>query len=228
MPHRRRTPGSPQLPVEAFELMLTQSESDVLLLYDSCYNASTHFNCGNSSLEIIAASGFEDEAQDHRNFSFTRALVQILEKSTAPMSTAELHAKIFKRMAVMSSDGWDEGGRTTRRNTPIHVVCSKASRNQRILLCPQSIPELHSEFPSKNWQFKAVTQAQNPSISSDLQQGQPDSREPAEQHKGLLTIRLENGRENDKSIDTKEWLEWLRDCPPEARNISVGAIFRCD
>ncbi|KAK8088654.1 hypothetical protein PG997_003615 [Apiospora hydei] len=91
-----RNPDSPWLQWSAIQTLLERSLSDVLILLDCCAGAaSATFPNGNSTTETISASSWDAIAPDPGRYSFTNALIEVLQEwKHRTYSAAMLHAEL--------------------------------------------------------------------------------------------------------------------------------------
>ena len=81
------------------QVTLQTTFADVLTILDCCYATNTALTTPSGTKELLAASGFHDEAGGVDKNSFTSALIDILtEKKGAPHNVTMLHAFLVERM----------------------------------------------------------------------------------------------------------------------------------
>jgi len=219
MQDRTDAVDSPSLPSGGVQQLLEESESDVLLLYDSCHSSHPAVNVsGQGVTEVIAACGFETQAPAVGPHSFTNALVRELEEGFAdpPISIAELHGRIlgslksWKPGLLRNAQGqiWtNENGRPKyechKRRTPVHCFLTNETPYRSIMLAPLPPTEPTSLF-SGTEQIDQGTSTKSSSETMAYSAGEPDMgiptasspssillKPPKELHV-LLAVRLED------------------------------------
>lgn len=222
--------------------MLEEADSDVLLLFDCCHSAALptlDSRQGTSGVvEVIAACGYESIAAAVDKHSFTRALTEILAIASkgAPFSVGELHARVLSKLKCWAPDllvddkgdyrESQEGNLIYEhqpRRTPIYSILSGTNPRRSILL--GTLP--HSE--------SSVTSGEpTPSLSSTASSSTPGfgSTDTSSRKRKwslldtgsapcvILAVRLDEG-----GFDKQHWLEWIRDAPVEARDISIEGRY---
>ena len=84
----------------AIQTLLERSLSDCLILLDCCAGAaSATFPNGSSITETISASSWDAIAPDPGRYSFTNALIEVLQEwKHRTYSVAMLHAEVLARL----------------------------------------------------------------------------------------------------------------------------------
>jgi len=123
-----------------FESLWSQSKSDILQLFDSCY-ASAALTASNqrttSVMQLIAAASFEGHISQE-DMSFTRSLAYILSSSLSsntPISVHELHVRMLTQMNHLAPQNGVEW-----QKTPVHFTIQQQDAPRDILLAPLKPP----------------------------------------------------------------------------------------
>lgn len=200
--------------------------------------------------ELIAACGFGDVAAEVDEHSFTNALVQVLERSSEgpAFSTFELHSRIMRQLKkwvpspMKDAQGRyirDHRGRLVmepqRRSTPVHCSLTHERSRRTILLAPLPVPgrqgnletTLDGTFGTASRlmeSFMSMAMTCSPPLSN----GDVWPNKISIQPQIVITLKLgsEVGEGRHKP-DSHAWLEWLRNAPPEAKEIEIGATPVC-
>ena len=226
--------------------MLEEADADVLLLFDCCHSAAVpttdcHRRTG-GVVEVIAACGYETEAAEVDQHSFTKALTEILAIASKglPFSIGELHARVLSRLkcwaphlATDAEGNYIENaaGRLLYerqpRKTPIYSILCETLPRRSIVLGP--IQDLLSSSDSRSDQQSLISSpTTSPGESGSDEESNTSSKAcPADAvHSGiqfpqvLMAIRLDN-----QKFDLHAWIEWIRNAPPEARDIRVEGTY---
>jgi hypothetical protein len=132
----------------AVQTLFESAISDVLLLLDCCAAASSAPKGGTALTETIAACGWESIAAEPGRFSFTTALIEVLEEwVNRSFSVAMLHSKI---LSVLKHERPELLGGTRRvecRRTPVYIVTTENPEAVSIMLSRMP-PETKSDDPS--------------------------------------------------------------------------------
>ncbi|KAE9374104.1 hypothetical protein N431DRAFT_556511 [Stipitochalara longipes BDJ] len=118
-----RKKDGPSLDWSAVQTLFVSSTSDVLLLLDCCSAASSAPRGGIAVTETIAACGWESIAPEPGRFSFTSALIEVLDEwKGRTFSVAMLHSQI---LSVLKHERPELLGGTRRvecRRTPVYIM----------------------------------------------------------------------------------------------------------
>ena len=138
----------------AVQTLFESTISDVLLLLDCCSAASSAPKGGTALTETIAACGWESIAAEPGRFSFTSALIEVLDEwIKRTFSVAMLHSKV---LSVLKHERPELLGGTQRvecRRTPVYIVTTENHQAPSITLSHMKPPTLskraaHSSFES--------------------------------------------------------------------------------
>ncbi|KAK0645859.1 hypothetical protein B0T16DRAFT_428842 [Cercophora newfieldiana] len=223
-----RNPGSPWLQWSAIQTLLERSVSDVLILLDCCAGAaSATFPTGKSITETISASSWDAIAPDPGRYSFTNALIEVLQEWRLRIfSAAMLHAEVLARLKhprpILIN-----GKHFEARSTPVHFMMTSNHRAPSIEIgrvVPESRlpPSPPKEIPYR--QLPAPSQLPlmpDEAISQDLLV--PSSTEPNEdQPHVMISLALEE----DQKLDINAWEQWLGSFPALAKYVKVQGVFK--
>ena len=202
---------------------LEESESDFLLLFDCCnayHPPSRPSGSGRNVIEVISAVGFGAIAAEPGTDSFTHHLDEALAlaKRSGPIKVVRLHTEIIarlfpntpRRLRQGSSFVVDENGpveERSRRMCPLHYWLSGQSRS--ITLAPLSQPLQTVEKPLWKEAPPSVMPAPN-----DLTRDGVIQIQQATFPQVLVCFRVTR-----EDLDPVTWVKWLREAPPEARDL---------
>lgn len=110
----------------AVQTLFESASSDVLLLLDCCAAASSAPKASKTMTETIAACGWESIAAEPGRFSFTSALIEVLEEWVNRIfSVAMLHSKILDVLKHPRPERLGGTGRIECRRTPVYIVTTE-------------------------------------------------------------------------------------------------------
>ncbi|KAK3368188.1 hypothetical protein B0H63DRAFT_404453 [Podospora didyma] len=231
-----RRAGSPTLQWSAIQTLLERSISDVLILLDCCAGAaSATFPTGQSMTETISASSWDAIAPDPGRYSFTNALIEVLQEwRHKTFSAAMLHAEILARLKhprpILIN-----GKRFEARATPVHFMMTSNHKTPSIELCrlvPQTrqrpVPETRmiegrnvaSPFGSLPERPRVVDgrNAASPADALIPVTSEPNENEPHV----MISLALED----DQQLDLNAWEQWLASFPSIAKYVKVQGVFK--
>ncbi|THV48181.1 hypothetical protein BGAL_0263g00110 [Botrytis galanthina] len=136
--------GSPQMPSNGIQTLLEESNSDVLLLYDTCHSANTAISLNppaGSVTELIAACGFETTTSGGKN-SFTSAIVRELSSAATQgaVSVSELYNRVLTRKRNSPN--------RKRHATPVRCTLASDDDRTSIILEPLLPPPVIASHQS--------------------------------------------------------------------------------
>ncbi|KAK4123281.1 hypothetical protein N657DRAFT_574032 [Parathielavia appendiculata] len=232
-----RRPGSPWLQWSAIQTLLERSVSDVLILLDCCAGAaSATFPTGKSITETISASSWDAIAPDPGRYSFTNALIEVLEEwRQRTFSAAMLHAEILARLKhprpILIN-----GKHFEARSTPVHFmmtsnhrapsieVCRLVPRKQRPPSPPDELPYWGHPTPQPR-----LIEGRNPVEQYPLTHHlTPDFRIPraSEPNEDEPHVLISLALEDDQRLDLNDWKTWLAAFPAMAKYVKVQGVFK--
>jgi hypothetical protein len=245
---RNRDNPSIAVPSGGIQSMLEEADADVLLLLDCCHSAAVPTtDCQQRTggvVEVIAACGYETVAAEVDQHSFTKALTDILAMASKgrPFSVGELHSRVLSRLKCwtpqLATDG--EGkyienadGRLLYerqpRRTPIYSILCETMPRRSIVLGPLS--DL-SSCSSSDYDQETLSSNTSSTTSPPLSGSDEECDSPSESNhltaercgvhhpQVLLAIRLDEDR-----FDLQAWIEWVRNAPPDAKDIRVEGTY---
>lgn len=221
----------------AIQTLLERSISDILILLDCCAGAaSATFPTGQSITETISASSWDAIAPDPGRYSFTNALIEVLEEwRQRTFSAAMLHAEILARLKhprpILIN-----GKHFEARSTPVHFMMTSNHKAPSIELCklvpskskirsPPSPPgELtHWNLPSHPRMIEGRSQAADPYALTPPDFRLPATSEPNEDEPHVL---ISLALEDDQRLDLNDWETWLAAFPSIAKYVKVQGVFK--
>ncbi|KAF6809993.1 hypothetical protein CSOJ01_06604 [Colletotrichum sojae] len=216
-----RHPDSPWLQWSAIQTLLERSASDVLILLDCCAGAaSATFPNGNSITETISASSWDAIAPDPGRYSFTNALIEVLQEwRLRTFSAAMLHAEVLARLKHPRPITIN-GKVFEARSTPVHFMMTSNHKAPSIEMCRVVPAEARPPSPPQDAASgievtEEVTRGRGP--------GAPASGEPNEDTPHvMISLALEDNQE----LDLNAWEQWLANFPALARYVKVQGVFK--
>ena len=224
-----RRPGSPWLQWSAIQTLLERSVSDILILLDCCAGAaSATFPTGQSITETISASSWDAIAPDPGRYSFTNALIEVLEEwRQRTFSAAMLHAEILARLKhprpILIN-----GKHFEARSTPVHFMMTANHKAPSIEMC-RLVPKsrLPPSPPNEvaQWNRPRMIEGRNPVEQYALTPNFriPDASEPSEDEPHVL---ISLALEDDQRLDLNDWETWLAAFPAIAKHVKVQGVFK--
>ncbi|KXX72810.1 Homeobox protein EgHBX4 [Madurella mycetomatis] len=193
-----RRPGSPWLQWSAIQTLLERSMSDVLILLDCCAGAaSATFPTGQSITETISASSWDAIAPDPGRYSFTNALIEVLQEwSPRTFSAAMLHAEILARL---------------KHPRPI-LINGKHFEARSTPLSYWHRPSDPRMIEGRSQQYPLPVDCQIPNAS------EPTEDEPHV----MISLALEE----DQRLDINAWETWLAGFPALAKYVKIQGVFK--
>lgn len=216
----------------AIQTLLERSVSDVMILLDCCAGAaSATFPTGKSITETISASSWDAIAPDPGRYSFTNALIEVLEEwRQRTFSAAMLHAEILARLKhprpILIN-----GKHFEARSTPVHFMMTSNHRAPSIELC-RLVPRKRLPPSPPNelgyWSQPALPrmiEGRNPveQYPPVPDFGIPDTTEPNEDEPHVL---ISLALEDDQQLDLNDWETWLAAFPAIAKYVKVQGVFK--
>jgi hypothetical protein len=237
-PSNRSSP-SIAIPSSGIQSMLEEADADVLFLLDCCHSAALPTtDCQQRAggiVEVIAACGYETIAAEVDQHSFTKTLTDVLAIASKgfPFSIGELHSRVLSRLKCCAPQlATDEEGHYIEntegrllyerqpRRTPIYSIICETSPRRSIILGP--LLELSSSSSSySDQQITSSSSAISPPPPASSKKRKLSSSERASKYpQVLLAIRLD-----DDKFDRKAWIEWIRNAPPEAKDVCIDGAY---
>lgn len=218
----------------AIQTLLERSISDILILLDCCAGAaSATFPTGQSITETISASSWDAIAPDPGRYSFTNALIEVLEEwRLRTFSAAMLHAEILARLKhprpILIN-----GKHFEARSTPVHFMMTSNHRAPSIEIC-KLVPRSKTRLPpSPPGELEHWNRPSHPRMIEGRNQFEhypliPDFRIPAtsEPNEDEPHVLLSLALEDDQRLDLNDWETWLASFPAIAKYVKVQGVFK--
>ncbi|KAG5961945.1 hypothetical protein E4U57_007350 [Claviceps arundinis] len=219
-----RGTSSPWLQWSAIQTLLERSTSDALILLDCCAGAaSATFPNGNSVTETISASSWDAIAPDPGRYSFTNALIEVLQEwRMRTFSAAMLHAEVLARLKHPRPININ-GKQFEARSTPVHFMMTANHKapsielSRLVSLEEGPGPARHHETGPTLLTGRA-TESGNDPISYDFVSEGPNEDTPHV----MISLALED----DQQLDINAWERWLTAFPSMAKYVKVQGVFR--
>ncbi|PQE06114.1 tyrosine- phosphatase non-receptor type 6 protein [Rutstroemia sp. NJR-2017a BBW] len=203
----------------AIQSVFEESKSDVLFLLDCCSAPSPAPSGCPSVIETIAASGSKSWTPGPNRYSFTNALLHVLDEwvNRPSFSVAMLHSEVLSVLKHEKSGKthWDEQQKTESKRMPIYSLTSEDPKSLSIEICRRT-------QPSNSW-------------VGTLSSGMPDtidSYSPENLHEltadGKLIVPhvlISIALEENQVMDVEAWHRWIRQFPALAQFALVEGVF---
>ena len=192
--------------------------------------------------EVIAACGYETRAAKVDEHSFTKSLTETLAVASkgSPFSVGELHSRVLRKLKcwtpslVREHDGSyidEPDGRLVcehqPRRTPIYSIVSESSPRRSIVLAPLPLTapslEANTGLDCDSLAFSPGGPApprSNCGAESICGKWQRPDQDDGPCPQLLLAIHMEKV---ELCID--EWVEWIRNLPPEGKAVRVEGKY---
>lgn len=227
----------------AIQTLLERSKSDVLILLDCCAGAaSATFPTGNSVTETISASSWDAIAPDPGSYSFTNALIEVLQEwRHRVFSAAMLHAEVLARLKHPRPITIN-GKHFEARSTPVHFMMTanhrapsiEISRTQPVekrSLSAPTIPHVDVEavggygghVGGPVGGVAAIESAGRAGSPADALIGPPFPSEPTEDTPHVM---ISLALEDDQRLDINAWEQWLNAFPAMAKYVKIQGVFK--
>ncbi|KAF5001263.1 hypothetical protein FDECE_11017 [Fusarium decemcellulare] len=218
-----REANSPWLQWSAIQTLLERSLSDVLILLDCCAGAaSATFPNGSSITETISASSWDAIAPDPGRYSFTNALIEVLQEwRLRAFSAAMLHAEVLARLKhprpITINGKYFEA-----RSTPVHFMMTSNHKAPSI--------EMSRMSPGDNLPSPEILPI--PTLGHETGRA-PDSAPVArndymftEPNEDTPHVMISLALEDDQRLDINAWEQWLSAFPAMAKYVKVQGVFK--
>ncbi|CAM1502899.1 Fc.00g076750.m01.CDS01 [Cosmosporella sp. VM-42] len=219
---------SPWLQWSAIQTLLERSKSDVLILLDCCAGAaSATFPSGTSITETISASSWDAIAPDPGRYSFTNALIEVLQEwRLRTFSAAMLHAEVLARLKHPRPITIN-GKHFEARSTPVHFMMTSNHKAPSIEMC-RTISEDH--LPPSPQEPLSPTHA----AMGNTETGRaPDTNTVArndhmftEPNEDTPHVMISLALEDDQRLDINAWEQWINAFPAMAKYVKVQGVFK--
>ncbi|KAK5989104.1 hypothetical protein PT974_10602 [Cladobotryum mycophilum] len=216
---------SPWLQWSAIQTLLERSKSDVLILLDCCAGAaSATFPTGNSITETISASSWDAIAPDPGRYSFTNALIEVLQEwRLRVFSAAMLHAEVLARLKHPRPVTIN-GKHFEARSTPVHFMMTSNHKAPSIEISRAIPVEKRSlSVPTNSDVGPSIGRAASPAAPGDALIGGPVSNEPTEDTPHVM---ISLALEDDQRLDINAWEQWLNAFPAMAKYVKIQGVFK--
>ncbi|TQN75031.1 hypothetical protein CSHISOI_00394, partial [Colletotrichum shisoi] len=219
-----RHPDSPWLQWSAIQTLLERSASDVLILLDCCAGAaSATFPNGNSITETISASSWDAIAPDPGRYSFTNALIEVMQEwRLRAFSAAMLHAEVLARLKHPRPVTIN-GKLFEARSTPVHFMMTSNHKAPSIELSRVLPAEKRPPSPPQESPVSADGSEAPEGLTGGRGPGAPTSSEPNEETPHVM---ISLALEDDQQLDLNAWEQWLSNFPALAKYVKVQGVFK--
>ncbi|KAJ0378870.1 hypothetical protein COL26b_002935 [Colletotrichum chrysophilum] len=217
-----RNPDSPWLQWSAIQTLLERSASDVLILLDCCAGAaSATFPNGNSITETISASSWDAIAPDPGRYSFTNALIEVLQEwRLRTFSAAMLHAEVLARLKHPRPITIN-GKLFEARSTPVHFMMTTNHKAPSIEMSRIVPPDARPPSPPQD---TTANGSDNPDqLTGGRGPGAPVSEDPNEDTPHVM---ISLALEDNQQLDLNAWEQWLSNFPAMAKYVKVQGVFK--
>ncbi|KAG4257159.1 hypothetical protein FPRO03_04169 [Fusarium proliferatum] len=219
-----REANSPWLQWSAIQTLLERSLSDVLILLDCCAGAaSATFPSGASITETISASSWDAIAPDPGRYSFTNALIEVLQEwRVRAFSAAMLHAEVLARLKhprpITINGKYFEA-----RSTPVHFMMTSNHK----------APSIEMSRMSRGDHLPSPELLPTPAMANETGRA-ADSTTPVSRNDYMFTepnedtphVMISLALEDDQRLDINAWEQWLGAFPAMAKYVKVQGVFK--
>jgi len=189
---------------------LESSPSDVLVLLDSTGAGSFKSTEGNGVTELIAACAFKESANRVEPGSFTKLLINTLQR------LSRMRSFTINYLYNCLSEKWQGFRQLNGHNIdPIHVILGQDKGRPRSILFPTHFQPARFEIEPEESSQPSFESTASDHVSSENEKGDEGSSvvsRPAQIPALLLTIRIPELAEPE-DLSTELFREWLRELP---------------
>ncbi|KAK0127369.1 hypothetical protein ONS96_006918 [Cadophora gregata f. sp. sojae] len=234
----KQDPAYASLEWSAIQTLFEKADFDVLLLLDCCAAASAAPAVGSAVTETIAACGFESIAPLPGRYSFTNALIEVLEDwiDSPPFSAAMLHNKVLSILKHERPERMQNGKRRKLecRRTPIHIVATsdptlpsielgrRMTRRVGMSGASSSTPSSSAQCPAGQ-SGSSCTSHTPPSREQGYQQELVNHIQGDEYEVPRVIISL--ALEKHQNLSSESCQKWLASCPTLVKYAKVEAVY---
>ncbi|KAF5661671.1 hypothetical protein FHETE_8319 [Fusarium heterosporum] len=218
-----REANSPWLQWSAIQTLLERSLSDVLILLDCCAGAaSATFPSGASITETISASSWDAIAPDPGRYSFTNALIEVLQEwRVRAFSAAMLHAEVLARLKhprpITINGKYFEA-----RSTPVHFMMTSNHK----------APSIEMSRMSRGDNLPSPELLPMPAAAHETGRAPESTPVPrndymfTEPNEDIPHVMISLALEDDQRLDINAWEQWLGAFPAMAKYVKVQGVFK--
>lgn len=207
----------------AIQTLLERSLSDVLILLDCCAGAaSATFPNGNSITETISASSWDAIAPEPGRFSFSSALLEVLQEwNKRTFSAAMLHAEILARLKHPWPEKRNGTGlkRFEERSTPVHFMMTANHRAPSIEMSRVISNDARPPSPPQEVAFEEENSGEGRSAG-------PQEIIGSEPTEDVPHVMISLALEEDQRLNVNDWERWLQTIPAIAKYVKVQGVFK--
>jgi hypothetical protein len=190
----------------------------VLILLDCCAGAaSATFPSGQSITETISASSWDAIAPHPGRYSFTSALIEVLQEwRMRTFSAAMLHAEVLARLKHPRPETIN-GKYYEARSTPVHFMMTSNHKAASIELTPIVPDNKRPPSPPQD----------SPELPNAVLAGRaPGETEVAEPNEDEPHVMISLALEDNQRLDLNAWEQWLSSFPALAKYVKVQGVFK--
>ncbi|KAI9167405.1 hypothetical protein HJFPF1_03532 [Paramyrothecium foliicola] len=219
-----RDADSSWLQWSAIQTLLERSKSDVLILLDCCAGAaSATFPTGNSITETISASSWDAIAPDPGRYSFTNALIEVLQEwRVRTFSAAMLHAEVLARLKHPRPININ-GKHFEARSTPVHFMMTSNHKAPSIELC-RTLPA--DTLPPSTSEASPLVDGLDIAQNTNPVNLVPDGLMSKEPNEDTPHVMISLALEEDQRLDINAWEQWISAFPAMAKYVKVQGVFK--
>jgi hypothetical protein len=205
----------------AIQTLLERSLSDVMIFLDCCAGAaSATFPNGNSITETISASSWDAIAPDPGRYSFTNALIEVLQEwKNRTYSAAMLHAELLARLKhprpIMLN-----GKHFEARSTPVHFMMTSNHRAPSIEMARIVSDDKRPPSPPTE------PETEPEPLAATGRSGVPQDIVGSEPTEDVPHVMISLALEDDQRLDVNAWENWLAAFPAIAKYVKVQGVFK--
>ncbi|KAG4442978.1 hypothetical protein IFR05_001509 [Cadophora sp. M221] len=216
-------PNTPSLDWSGIQNLFAGIKSEVLILLDTCAAASSASCSQFGVMEVIAACGFESRAAPPGDFSFTRALIDILRDwiGKESFSIATLHTEIFCQLKRNGDKRGREGTKLEWCSSPIYLRYTQDVRTPGIELYRKSQSPLPESVAVNSNRPTTYTNATELDLGRSHCRNSPFYSLSDNKYRiprVLISVSLE---EDQTPLDSERCSRWFADVPFFATDIEV-------
>ncbi|CAD6448094.1 88532b95-296d-43b4-9bfb-982be07c9793 [Sclerotinia trifoliorum] len=203
----------------AIQSVFEESKSDVLYLLDCCSAAGAAPSAGPGVIETIAATDFETWAPGPGRYSFTNALLHVLDEwmHRSSFSAAMLHSEILSVLKHEKPPKFYHGDpyNPENRKTPIYILASEDPKSLSIEICRRTTS-------GNSW---AGTLSSGTVDATDIYSPENLHGLTPEGKLAVPHVLISIALEENQLVDVEAWHKWIRQFPALAQFALVEGVF---
>ncbi|RYP79155.1 hypothetical protein DL771_000133 [Monosporascus sp. 5C6A] len=168
--------------------------------------------------ETISASSWDAIAPDPGRYSFTSALIEVLQEwKDRTFSAAMVHAEVLARLKHPRPERRN-GKHFEARSTPVHFMMTANHRAPSIEISRTVSCDMRPPSPPQELMFEDSSSAGRYAGPQEIIGSEPSEDVPHV----MISLALED----DQRLNINDWEHWLQSIPAIAKYVKVQGVFK--